>query len=59
MKKEIEERNVDPSIICVQIPEQEAAKYIKPVQNAAEALRKIGVSFALEHYGIPRPATSR
>ena len=52
MTKEFEERQVNPAALCIQIPEQEAAKFIKPVKQTAEGLREIGVSFALEHYGI-------
>ena len=52
VEKELVRRDIDPSKICVQVPEQEAAKYIKQTQNASEGLRKLGVGFALEHYGV-------
>jgi len=52
VEKELNRREIDPSKICVQIPEQEAAKYIKQSQSVSEGLRKLGVGFALEHYGV-------
>ncbi len=52
--EQIEKRNIDPSKLCVQIPEQEAAKFIKQTKIAVDALRKIGVMFALEHYGVDK-----
>jgi diguanylate cyclase (GGDEF)-like protein len=52
MKKELQQRLVEPARICIQIPEQEAAKYIKQTKRAVDGLRKIGVAFALEHYGV-------
>ena len=54
MTKEFEERKVNPAALCIQIPEQEAAKFIKPVKETADGLREIGVAFALEHYGIDK-----
>lgn len=54
MKKEFGKQDVDPSRICIQIPEQEAAKFIKESQKKAEQLRELGVSFALEHYGVDK-----
>ncbi len=54
MEKEIVGRNVDPSLICVQIPEQDAAKYIKATKKVVDALREFGVGFALEHYGVDK-----
>jgi multidomain signaling protein FimX len=40
--------------VCVQVPEQEAAKYIKQMKQVVEQFRKLGVAFALEHYGIDK-----
>ena len=54
MKKEIEKYKVDPAKICIQIPEQEAAKYIKETKIATDAFRKLGLNFALEHYGVDK-----
>lgn len=54
MKKEIVNRKVEPGCICVQIPEREAAKFIKETQQTVKQLRALGVAFALEHYGIDK-----
>jgi EAL domain-containing protein (putative c-di-GMP-specific phosphodiesterase class I) len=54
MKSELEQHNLDPSHLCVQIPEQEAARHIKKTKKAVDALRKAGINFALEHYGIDK-----
>jgi len=45
---------VDPAKLVVQIPEQEAARYIKDAKAMSEALRVAGVQFALEHYGVDK-----
>ena len=45
---------VDPGCLVVQTPEQEAAKFIKETKTQAEALREVGVGFALEHYGVDK-----
>jgi EAL domain-containing protein (putative c-di-GMP-specific phosphodiesterase class I) len=54
MKKECGKRKVEPSKICIQIPEQEAAKYIKITKQVVEQFRSIGVGFALQHYGVDK-----
>ena len=54
MKKECAKRAVEPSRICVQVPEQEAAKHIKLMKQVVEQFRAIGVGFALEHYGVDK-----
>ena len=54
MKSELEKHSLDPSHLCVQIPEQEAARHIKKTKKAVDALRKVGINFALEHYGIDK-----
>jgi diguanylate cyclase (GGDEF)-like protein len=52
MEREINGRQVDPSLLCVQIPEQTAAKHIRETKQAVADLRALGVGFALEHYGV-------
>ena len=52
MQQEFAERSVAPAKICVQFPEQEAAKYIKHIRNTVNKLKQMGVRFALEHYGV-------
>lgn len=54
MKKEFKKRKIEPSKICVQIREQEAAKYIKSTKPIVEQFRALGVAFALEHYGVDK-----
>jgi len=54
MSKELADRKLDPVKLCLQIPEQEAAKYIKQTQKVVAEFHKLGVRFALEHYGIDK-----
>ena len=54
MKSEFEKHSLNPAHLCVQIPEQEAAKYIKETKKTVDAFRKVGIEFALEHYGIDK-----
>ncbi len=54
MTKEIEDRNLNPGKLCLQVPEQEAAKYIKQTQKVVAEFHELGVNFALEHYGIDK-----
>jgi multidomain signaling protein FimX len=54
MQKEFGKRKLKPSQVCVQVPEQEAAKYIKQMKQVVDQFRKLGVAFALEHYGIDK-----
>ena len=52
IKSECESKKLNPSHVCIQIPEQEAAKYIKETKKTVAALKKAGIEFALEHYGV-------
>jgi diguanylate cyclase (GGDEF)-like protein len=54
MESEFERNKLDPSHLCVQFPEEEAAKFIKETKKAVAAFKKVGVEFALEHYGIDK-----
>jgi len=54
VRTELESHGVDPSCVCLQIPEQDAAKYIKEAKEKAEDLRNAGIGFALEHYGVDK-----
>ncbi len=54
MTKELEDRKLDPGRLCLQVPEREAAKYIKQTKKVVVELHKLGVRFALEHYGIDK-----
>jgi len=52
MESEFEKRDFDCTRLVLQIPERDAAKHIKQTRAITKKLRKIGVGFALEHYGI-------
>jgi diguanylate cyclase (GGDEF)-like protein len=52
MVREFEKHNFDCSRLVTQVPERDAAKHIKQTRDIVNKLRKIGVGFALEHYGI-------
>ena len=52
MEQEFDKRNFDCSRLVTQVPERDAAKHIKQTQKLAKQLHKLGVGFALEHYGI-------
>ena len=52
MEEEIDNRGFDCSRLVVQIPEKDAARHIKQTRALAARLKKLGVGFALEHYGI-------
>ncbi|MFQ6005003.1 MAG: EAL domain-containing protein [Woeseia sp.] len=52
--KVLKGRKLDPARLCLQVPEREAAKHIKQTQKIVAELRKLGVCFALEHYGIDK-----
>ena len=54
MKQEFTKRAFEPTRMCVQIPEQDAAKFIKQTKFTVDKLREIGVAFAIEHYGIDK-----
>lgn len=54
IRSKCDEAGISPGCLVVQIPEQEAAKYIKETQATAAELRAAGISFALEHYGVDR-----
>jgi len=45
---------IDPASIVVQIPEQDAARFIKDIKTRVDEFRNAGVGFALEHYGVDR-----
>jgi diguanylate cyclase (GGDEF)-like protein len=52
MQREFDSRKFDCSRLVTQIPERDAAKHIKQTRDMVRKLRKLGVGFALEHYGI-------
>jgi diguanylate cyclase (GGDEF)-like protein len=52
MDQEFDSNNFDCSRLVIQVPERDAAKHIKQTRLIVNQLRKIGVGFAIEHYGI-------
>ncbi len=52
MEQEFEKRGFDSSRLVAQIPEKVAARHIKQTRTLVGALRRLGVAFALEHFGI-------
>ena len=52
--EQLDAQGVDPACLVVQIPEQEAARFIKETQKKAAELREVGIGFALEHYGVDK-----
>jgi diguanylate cyclase (GGDEF)-like protein len=52
MEAEFEKAGFDSSRLVAQVPEKDAAQHIKQTRALVSKLRKLGVGFALEHYGI-------
>jgi diguanylate cyclase (GGDEF)-like protein len=52
MQQMLDEGNFDCSRLVVQIPESDAAKHIKQTKALVKHVRKLGIGFAIEHYGI-------
>ena len=45
---------VDPKRLCIQMTEDMANQYVRQTKDLAQALRKLGFRFALEHFGTGR-----
>lgn len=52
MEEELNATGFDCSRLVLQFPEKDAAKHIKQTRALVGRLKKLGVGFALEHYGI-------
>ena len=52
MQQKLDEDGFDCSRLVVQIPERDCAKHIKQTRGLVKQLRKLGVGFAIEHYGV-------
>ena len=52
LEQKLDKLGFDCSRLVIQISEREAAKYIKHTKNLIKQVRKLGVGFALEHYGV-------
>lgn len=54
IKEKLDSRKLEPSRLCLQVTERDAAKHIKPAQKLALDARKAGIKFALAHYGVDK-----
>jgi diguanylate cyclase (GGDEF)-like protein len=54
IQQKLDEDDFDCSRLVVQIPERDCARQIKQTQSLVNRLRKLGVGFAIEHYGVDR-----
>ncbi len=45
---------IEPKRLCMQVTEELATQYVRQTKDLAEALRKLGFRFALEHFGTGR-----
>ena len=52
MQQKLDDQEFDCSRLVIQIPEQDAAKHIKQTRTLVKEARKLGIGFALEHYGV-------
>ena len=52
MQQKLDDEGFDCSRLVIQIPEQDAAKLIKQTQALVRHAQKLGIGFALEHYGV-------
>ena len=52
MQQKLDEGGFDCSRLVVQIPERDAAKHIKQTRALVKHTRKLGIGFAIEHYGV-------
>ena len=54
LEQKLDEDGFDCSRLVIQVPERDAAKHIKQTQALVKQARKLGIGFAIEHYGIDR-----
>jgi diguanylate cyclase (GGDEF)-like protein len=52
MQREFDDRGFDCSRLVMQLPERDAAWHITQTRDIVGKLKKLGVGFALEHYGV-------
>ncbi len=52
LQQKLDEERFDCSRLVLQVPESDAARHIKQTRSLVGKLRKLGIGFALEHYGI-------
>jgi diguanylate cyclase (GGDEF)-like protein len=54
MQQILDEVSFDCSRLVVQVPERDAATHIKQTKALVGQTRKLGIGFAIEHYGVDR-----
>ena len=52
MEQELDADGFDCSRLVIEVPERDAAKHIKQTRQIVNHARKLGIGFAIEHYGI-------
>jgi len=52
MQQKLDSQEFDCSRLVIQVPEQDAAKHIKQTKELVQQARKLGIGFAIEHYGV-------
>jgi diguanylate cyclase (GGDEF)-like protein len=52
MEQKLDEDGFDCSRLVVQIPERDCAKQIKQTRELVKKVRRLGIGFAIEHYGV-------
>lgn len=52
MEQELDGDGFDCSRLVIEVPERDAAKHIKQTRQIVNHARKLGIGFAIEHYGI-------
>ena len=52
MEKMFDNGKFDCTRLVMQLPERDAAKHIKQTRALVKQMRKMGIGFALEHYGV-------
>lgn len=52
IEQEFDSCGFDCSRLVAQVPEKDAARHIKQTRALAARLKKLGIGFAIEHYGI-------
>ncbi len=54
LETQLKSLKIEPQRLCIQVTEEMATQYVKQTTEFADALRRLGFRFALEHFGIGR-----
>lgn len=52
--KQVEKSGIGRNQLCIEVSEENAARFIRETKRLSDGMRRIGVMFALEHVGIGR-----